>query len=313
MTRARAFVQGLLNAYEQRVSWLFAGAVPAWVYPAMRVGLASIFLVRHADWLRPWLYFEHHRSVHGLAFLNSGALPPALSSPLVPGLVLSASVTRALVYARTALSVLLLLGVRARAAAALLALTSYSLLAADRYRYFHHLHLLYVAIAWMAFTPLGERWSLEQVLRRLVQRSASVGSRPRTSPLWPLQLIRALVLSVYAAAGVSKLDWVWLRGDTLRHLEEFGVLDGSAWRAIHALFGYSEIAWLACATELGLVPLLLVTRTRRLGVLLALGFHAAISASMPVYTFGAQLAVLLLAFWVSDAEQQSRSREVSAT
>lgn len=310
MTPARELVPRFRRAYERGAAWLFEGAVPAWVYAAMRVGLALIFLVRHADWLRPWLYFEHHRSVHGLAFLDSSARPPVLSSPLVPGLALSVTVTRALVYARTGLSVLLLLGVRARASAALLAFISYLLLAADRYRYFHHLHLLYVAIAWMAFTPLGDRWSVESALARLFRREPS--PRVVTSPLWPLQLIRALVSSVYAAAGVSKLDWVWLSGDTLRRLEQFGVLEGSAWSAIHAVFGYAGVAWLACLTELALVPLLLLRRTRRLAVLLALGFHAAISASMPVYTFGAQLAVLLLAFWASDAGQQSPRLEVTA-
>jgi hypothetical protein len=163
----------------------------------------------------------------------------------------------------------------------------------------------------MALTPLAERWSVEQALSGFFPRKSGQRLGRATSPLWPLQLIRALVLSVYAAAGVSKLDWVWLRGDTLRHLQEFGVLEGSVWNTMHALFGYSGVAWLACVTELGLVPLLLLTRTRRLGVLLALGFHAAIGASMPVYTFGAQLSVLLLAFWVSDAGQQSPSLEAS--
>jgi hypothetical protein len=46
-----------------------------------------------------------------------------------------------------------------------------------------------------------------------------------------------------------------------------------------------------------LPALLVCKRTRSVGVLVAWAFHTGISLSMPVYTFGAQMAVLVLAFW----------------
>jgi hypothetical protein len=155
-----------------------------------------------------------------------------------------------------------------------------------------------VSLGWLALSPLGERLSLETPIRRLL--GLAMKARSESSPLWPLQLIRALVLSVYGAAGVSKLNSVWLSGETLRRLEAVHVLGGSAWQKIHALFGYSGVAWASCAIELGLLPLLMYGPTRRVGVLCALCFHVGISASMPVYSFGVQMAVLLSSFWVRE-------------
>src|SRR4051794_36107344 len=122
----------------------FEGQVRPWIYVLLRVGLAGLLLVREADWLRPWLPLDHHRWVHGLDFSWSIRQAPYLSSPLIPGLALGPSATYWLVRARTLLALALLVGVRPRWSALLLSLTCYALLASDRYRYFHHLHVLYL-------------------------------------------------------------------------------------------------------------------------------------------------------------------------
>ena len=290
-------------AIGRSVDALFRGSVTSRVYPALRVGLAGIFLVRHADWLRPWVFLEHHRFVRGLMFLDSGAAAqPALVSPMIPGFALSDASTRALVYTRTLLSIFLLLGVRARASALGLALVSYALLAADRFRYYHHLHLLYVSIAFLALAPIGSSFSLEHVVARLFRRlrgltHASSDTPSVTSAAWPLQLIRALPLGVYFAAFTSKVDASFLRGDVLRGLERFHVLKGAFWELVRDFAGYRGVATLAGIAELALPLALMLRPTRRVAVFLALGFHAGISACMPVYSFGAQMAVLLVAFW----------------
>ncbi|MGC4095290.1 MAG: HTTM domain-containing protein [Polyangiaceae bacterium] len=282
-----------------RFDGCFAGAVGSWVYDALRVGLALLFVVRHADWLRPWLDLEHHRSVYGLMFYDSQPTPPLLRSPWLLGVAFGTSATRALVLLRTLLSFTLLLGVRARLSAALLGGVSLLLLAADRYRYFHHLFLLYVALSWLSLAPIGQRFTLLGALRWVRHRAlGEVLTRRVTtaSPAWPLQLLRALTLSVYAAAGVSKLNENWLQGNALRELEFVGVLTGGAWHLLRNALGYSGVAWAACAFELGVCLLLCLRVTRRVAVLSAWGFHASISACMPVYSFGAQMALLLLTF-----------------
>lgn len=288
-----------LRAARARFESCFDGHASPWIYDALRIGLALVFLVRQADWLRPWLPLEHHKSVHGLLFYESAPMAPALRSPWLVGAALSTTVTRALIVLRTALSFTLLLGVRARLSAALLGGVSLALVAADRYRYFHHLFLLYVALLWLSLAPIGERFTWRQVLARARRQLGRVDARPldASAPAaWPLQLLRALTLSVYAAAGFSKLNVGWLRGDVLRDLELVRLLDGRAWELLRNLLGYSGIAWLACTFELAVCLLLCVPITRRAAVLAAMGFHAGISACMPVFSFGAQMSVLLLSF-----------------
>jgi HTTM domain len=290
--------------YEDSIDALFRGEVTPWVYVTLRVGLATIFLVRHSDWLRPWVFLDHHRWVNVLDFLWSSETPPYLVSPLVPGLVLGATITFWLVHTRTVLAVLLLLGVRAQLSAALLAVVSYLLFASDRYHYFHHLHFLYVSIAWLAFCPVGDRWSLDRAVVRgwtkLRQRAVGAMTLPATSPLWPLQLIRAFVVSIYLAAGSSKLAGAWLRGETLELLRRFHVVQGPTWAKMEAMLGFGGVAKLTCLIELTLPVFLVFRPTRRWAVVGAMIFHALISASMMVSTFGAQMAVLLTAFFAHD-------------
>lgn len=292
------------RSIETASDWLFAGTVASSVYGAMRIGIAAIFLVRHADWLRPWVYLEHHRFVRGLMFMDTSALAPRLRSPLLPFLTPGDTTTHLLVYVRTGLSVLLLLGVRARATAGLLALVSYLLFAADRYRYYHHLHLLYVTLFWLALAPIGDSMTLTRGLARLRARfrprseaPAPASLRRAMSPVWPLQLLRAHALSVYVAAAVSKLDASFLRGDALRELETAWVLKGVVWETARNALGYAGVATFAAGTELVIALGLAVRPTRRVSVLLAWTFHAGISLCMPVYSFGAQMAVLVFAFW----------------
>jgi hypothetical protein len=286
--------------YRRASDWLFAGSVPSWIYAVLRIGVATIFLVRHSDWLRPWLELEHHRFVHGLMFADSSAAAPELRSPLVPGLWLGPRALEILVYLRTGLALTLLLGVRARTSALLLFAVSYLIFLADRYRYYHHLQLLYLSVGWLALAPTGAAFSLERGLSLLACRLGWSQREPAVtpqSPLWPLQLIRAQVIAVYLAAGVSKLESSWLAGDALKRLEQLDILTGTMWTMVREHVGYAEIARLACAAEFVLPVLLCLPATRRAAIVLGWAFHAGISATMPVYTFGVQLGVLLLAFW----------------
>ena len=266
------------------VDELFGGDVTPWIYVWLRVALAGIVLIRHSDWLSPWIELEHHRWVHGLDLGWSATKEPPLSSPLALGVALNEGATTALVWTRTLLALLLLFGVFPRLAALLLGLVSYTLMASDRFHYYHHLHLLYLAVLWLSLAPLGWRPSNQ------------------SRPLWPLQLLRAFVVGVYFASGVAKLQGEWLSGAALEDLHRFTLVSGSLFERLSHALGYGSIAKLVVATELGLALLLCLPRTRRVAVIVGLGFHAAIEASMDVSTFGAQMAVLLIAFWPGTVE-----------
>jgi hypothetical protein len=293
------------SAFERGVDWLFEGSVRRSIYSTLRIGTALIFLVRHADWLRSWVFLEHHRFVRGLMFLEPSVAEPRLVSPIIQGLSLGDGTTRALVFARTLLSVFLLLGVRARLSAGLLGVVSYVLLLADRYRYYHHLHLLYVSLVFLALAPIGSSLSVENGVKRLLAKFRPGAPAPSSSssfaaaPVWPLQLIRALVIGVYVAAGISKMNSSFIAGDALRELERFYVLKGPLWELIRDPVGYAWVARLSLLAEVSLAVGLMLRPTRRIAVVGGWAFHAGISSCMPVYSFGAQMALLLLAFWPS--------------
>ncbi len=289
-----------LHALSSRAQQLLEGDVTPWVYSWLRIALATTLLVRHSDWLSRWIFLQHHRWVRGLDFLGTQGSPPLLVSPLGWGVALGPGWTLGLVYARTGLAIALLLGVRPRAAALALAAVSYTLLAADRYRYFHHLHLLYLAIACLSVAPTGERLSLEGLLERgwARFRALRVRSKARASPVWPLQVIRALVMSVYLSAGLGKLTGEWLAGDILAFLDQSRVLQGSTWTLLSSGLGHANLAKLTCATELALPALLAARSTRPFGIALGVLFHTLISACMMVSTFGVEMVILLSSFAV---------------
>ena len=286
------------------------GQVSPWAYSTLRVTLASLLLVRSSDLARPVLDLEHHRWVRGLDFSWSVTQLPALASPLLPGLTLGPALIDALVFARTFLSVSLLLGVRPRFSAAAVAIVSYLLLLADRYRYFHHLHLLYLAVGLLAFCPLSDRLSLERAAlrgwRRLRSKGAQNLASPTSSPGWSLALIRALVSGVYLSAGLAKLDPEYWSGQTLAELDRIGMLGGSMWEVLRSAFGHAGLARFTCLFELGLPVLLAWKRTRWVGVALAVGFHLVLGCILAVSIFGATMMLLLLSYW-----PKSRLRERS--
>lgn len=257
----------------------FDGCVDGRIYGALRIGFALLFLLRSADFTRPWLLLDHYEWVDGFDFSWSIEQGPYLVSPLIPGLVLSARATWLAVRARFALGLLLLLGIRLRWTAVALTLLSYALLFADRYRYFHHLHVLYLGIAWLALSP------------------ARPGEGVDRRPAWQLQVLRSAVLGIYLASGSAKLGADWWSGDSLAVLAHLHQVSGKVWTMSLRGFGYGGLAKLVCLTELSLVLLLCQRATRRWGVVLGLIFHCLVSCVLPVSTFGATMALLLASFW----------------
>jgi uncharacterized membrane protein YphA (DoxX/SURF4 family) len=280
---------------------LFSGSIGAWVYACLRIGFALVFLIRESSLLAPLVPLEHHRWVHGLDFSWSVAREPHLVSPLVPGLALGAGLCSALGYLRIGLAVMLLLGVRSRASAALLALVSYWLMFSDRFQYLHHLHLLFLSIAWLSLAPLDGRFSVERWLRG--------AAAAQSAPVWPLVLLRAMVISIYLASGLAKLNQEWLDGETLHTLETLGTLHGRGWLWLRSSVGYAAIARAVALIEL-LLPILLARGvTRRFGVLCGWALHLGVSLSMSVSTFGVEMALLLVAFWVTSSRDGTHARE----
>jgi uncharacterized membrane protein YphA (DoxX/SURF4 family) len=283
-----------MKALRRRSDALFDGWVSPWPFAILRVGLAALVLLRTTVF--DWLPMDHHDWVAGLEYhpATDAAEAPAFHSPLWPFLPpLGPGLTAALVWARTALAALLLVGVRPRVVAALLALVGYGLMAADRTRYLHHLHLLWLSVGLLALTPCGERLAPLRWIPWIGD-----GKAPRRwVPRWPLQLLRFHLIVVYLAAGLAKLDPRWLSGQTLEELHRAGLLGGPLVDGVLATIGARGLALLIVAIELILPLLLAIPRTRWLAIGMAVVFHLTIEASMMVSTFGATMLLLLVSFY----------------
>lgn len=291
-----------------RARWdaLWAGEVDSLAYAILRVGVATLVLLRLTDWTAPLLQLDHHSCVSGLDHApgDDPAAAPALHMPLIGGLPSPHGLFAAtLAWARLPLAGLVLLGIRARAAALLLGLAGYGLMALDASRYFHHLHLLWLSCALLALTPCDARLAL-------VRRG---GAR---SPRWPLTLWRLQALVAYGAAGLAKLDPRWLDGTSLRMVAERFPFEGVFWDAGLSLVGHAGMATTIALWELALVPLLAWRRTRVLGVALGLALHVVLDTTTMVSTFGASMALFLVTFlpWESAGLRPStRSAAPAAT
>jgi hypothetical protein len=281
----------------------FAGRVPALPVALFRVAFALIVLLRTSDVTRGLVHFRHHARVRGLEYAPNFdvALAPALNSPLIPGLSLGPEATWLLVVVRTLSAGLLLVGVYSRTAALSLAVSGFWLMAADRYRYFHHLHLLWLTAAWLCLVPSGQRLSLG---RWLTKRPGSA-----TLPSWPVELLRLQCVGVYLASGIAKLDTDWLSGLTLQRVERVTLIGGKLWNAAVSWVGHQWLAVAICVIELALVPLLLVRSTRSVGVGMAVLLHILITTSMEVSTFGAQMLLLLGLFLIPCLDPLAATRE----
>lgn len=269
-------------------------------YATLRIGLASLVLLRTTDLGRGLVTLDHHRWVDGLEYHPSveRTVDPALFSPLLHGVPApSDELAGALVIARTALAVMLLLGLFSRASAAGLAAIGVALVLLDRYRYFHHLHLLWMSCAWLALAPSGNRLSV----MRLVRPPAT------EAPAWPLNLIRLHVMAVYLASGLAKLNADWLSGRTLGALTEVGLVRPP----FDAPPAYLTAVGI-CVLELGLPALLAWRRSRLAAVALAVALHVAIDSAMMVSTFGATMVLLLTAFLPWDREDMLRGETCDA-
>ncbi|HEY3237258.1 MAG TPA: HTTM domain-containing protein [Polyangiaceae bacterium] len=268
----------------------FAGVVSPWPYALFRIGIAVSILVRTNDWLRPIFTLDHYAWVRGLEYdpQIEQVVSPALQSPLIPGLSIGPALAAFLVRARTSLAVVLLLGIKPRLTASILALIGAALVAADRYRYFHHLYLLWLSCAWLAITPSSERLSLERW----------VGRWPRavSAPRWPLQILRQQCIIVYLASGVAKLNSDWLSGRTLSALEGLGLVRGALWHRGISLIGYSGAGTGIAVAECALGPLLAWRRTRFWALGAGALFHLAISATMSVSIFSLLMILYLATF-----------------
>ncbi|HXN30760.1 MAG TPA: HTTM domain-containing protein, partial [Polyangiaceae bacterium] len=126
---------------------------------------------------------------------------------------------------------------------------------------------------------------------------ALLPSIPR-SPRSSAYLVHSFVASVYAWSAIAKLRVAWLTGITLRALHDSHFLRGALADALFATPGRCCLAaWGVVVAELALGPLLLVRRTRVVGLFVAAAMHAAYEWTAHPDVFAWVMAALLISFW----------------
>jgi len=182
------------------------------------------------------------------------------------GLALPDAVVMALCVLRTAAALLFMLGVRTRVAGTVAALTALVVLSQDAFGFKFTLYTLFVGTGLLALSGPGSRW-----------------------------LPAAFVASVYAWAGIAKLQAPWLTGETLHALYQAHYLTSDLADVLFATLPRCRVAaWGAVATELALGPMLLLRRTRLAGLVLAAAMHVAYEWTAHPDVFAWVMAALLV-------------------
>jgi hypothetical protein len=86
----------------------------------------------------------------------------------------------------------------------------------------HHFeHVLIFAFLMMAFSPCGDAWSIDVLIRRARVGAIEEPSAKSGEYTWPVRMIWVVIVSIYFAAGVSKVrhsGFEWIDSDNMRNL-----------------------------------------------------------------------------------------------
>lgn len=148
----------------------------------------------------------------------------------------------------------------------------------DKSLYLNHYYLVSLLAALLCVLPAGRAFSVDAW--RDPRRALS------SVPAWGLWAVRFQVAVVYFFAGVAKLNHDWLfEAQPLR----IWLAARSDWPVVGGLLARPETAfiasWLGAAFDLTIVSLLLAKRTRGVGFVLVVAFHALTAALFPIGIF----------------------------
>jgi hypothetical protein len=152
---------------------------------------------------------------------------------------------------------------------------------------------------------LGNHWLLAAIVSL-----AYLATAGRWEPFWGTA--RVLTLGFYAFAAFAKLNEGFLDpatscavfyADQAARAMGLGPLAGGG-------AGTSVLVWMAAAIELSVVPLVLVVRTRKVGVVLAVTFHSALTFDLAqhFYDFTSVLLALFVLFLDDGFAQRFEAR-----
>lgn len=213
----------------------------------------------------------------------------------ISGLALPEPVVMALCLVRSAAAIAFTVGWHTRPAGLIAGISAYLVLAQDAFTFSFTQHLLYLGTILLSLTDAGSAFAVRPV--------------PARAPASSLALAQAWTASIYPWAAITKLRPDWLDGRTLMLFHEERRISGPL--ADMLLSSPARAAVTATAVvlvELSLAPLLLLGKTRRIGLALALSMHAAFEVMATPELIGWGMAAMLLCFLPSGASGSAARR-----
>jgi len=186
--------------------------------------------------------------------------------------------------ARTVAALFFLLGFRTRLSGIVAGVLGYAVLLQHPFGVSFTLHLLFQGAILLALTDAGS--------------SLAVRPDPPRAPESSILLVRCFLASIYFWAAIGKLRGDWLDGRTLALFDFDGAFRPWASHTILATSASRAVCSIGVVVvELALPFLLLLKKTQRWGLLLALALHLAIEVAAGPDLLGWEMAALLLALW----------------
>lgn len=241
-----------------------------------RAAIGAVFLARTT----PLLWPIDRRFVDAWPLLGW----PQGGFNVEPALIaLPSSLVAALCIARTIGAGLLMFGVWSRVAGIAAGVFGYLVLFQNPFGFSFTLHLLYQAAILLAVCDADSAFALRP--------------RPPRAPLSSVWLIRLFVASIYCWAAIYKIGPDWLDGRTLELFHREGTIHGALADEMLRTPGLRAFTGTGIALlELTLGPALLWQRTRRVALVVAYAFHAALELGARPELLGWGMASLLLCF-----------------
>jgi len=157
----------------------------------------------------------------------------------------------------------------------------------------------------LIFSPLGTHWNPVNLLRNQKPKEPDINF-----PRYGLVLIQIQTCIIYWQSVFQKMgDYYWKNGESITYflLSHHGRFQGKWPVHFHGLF--DKINYLTLLIELTLPLLLWISKTRKIGVIIGIGFHVSIAIlGINLTLFSMTMIICYLAFfpvWEKETKQET--------
>lgn len=175
------------------------------------------------------------------------------------------------------LGLLVAAGIWHRVAALMLAITFTYIFMLDKTNYQNHYYLLTLIVWWLPILPLSRNVSYDAVWYPAVAGL--------TTSAWVLWILRFHVGLPYFFGGIAKLHGDWLAGEPMRQIlaSQSQIPLVGSWLSNESAVWF--FVWGGLIFDIGIVPLLLIRRTRTLAYGLCVAFHVINATIFSIHVF----------------------------